>query len=52
MVLLSTWRRFHDVIFDKEVDTPYLPISPRCLIVIGAMFKSIGYRSYPNTCRC
>ena len=47
--LLKTWSLFHDEAFrDADPPLPLLPITVRSLVVIGALFKKGGYRSYPN----
>ena len=47
--LLRTWQHFHDQAFRHEDPlVPYLPITPRILIIVGALFKAGGYRSFPN----
>ena len=47
--LAATWEFFHDQAFavDDQV-VPYLPITVRILVMVGALFKAAGYRSYPN----
>ena len=47
--LLKTWRLFHHEAFGHECpEVPVLPITVRKLVIIGAMFKIGGYRSYSN----
>ena len=47
--LLKTWQHFHDQAFAHEHPlVPYLPLTARILVIIGALFKAGGYRSYPN----
>ena len=47
--LLKTWKHFHDEAFGHErPPLPLLPITVRILVMIGALFKAGGYRSYPN----
>ena len=47
--LLKTWERFHFQAFRHEhPQVPLLPLTVRCLVMIGALFKAGGYRSYPN----
>ena len=47
--LLKTWQRFRFQAFAHELpQVPLLPITARSLILIGALFKAGGYRSYPN----
>ena len=47
--LLRTWERFHREAFKtSSTMPPMLPITPAALVVIVALFKGGGYRSYPN----
>ena len=47
--LLRTWRLFHHEAFSHESPPlPVLPITVRKLVMIGALFKVGGYRSYTN----
>lgn len=47
--LATTWEYFHDQAFGhEEPAVPYLPITVRILVMVGALFKAAGYRSYPN----
>ena len=47
--LLKTWQYFHDQAFAHEIPpVPYLPLTARILVILGALFKAGGYRSYPN----
>ena len=47
--LLKTWGIFHDEAFkNSDLPLPVLPITVRSLVVIGALFKKGGDRSYPN----
>ena len=47
--LLKTWQHFHDQAFGHNYPpVPYLPITARILVMLGALFKAGGYRSYPN----
>ena len=47
--MISTWHRFHH----EALDTPaaassVLPVTIRSLVVVGALFKRGGYRSFDN----
>ena len=51
--LLKTWAHFHAEAFrrspnDATCSEPMLPLTVRSLVIIGALFKAGGYRSYPN----
>ena len=47
--LLSTWHRFHHAALDSPTSvTPVLPVTIRSLVVVGALFKRGGYRSFDN----
>jgi hypothetical protein len=46
---VNTWRRFHVLAFSGCVpEVPMIPITPRGLVHIAALFKSGGYRAFPN----
>jgi hypothetical protein len=46
---LNTWRRFHALAFkDASPVVPFLPVTPRSMVHIAALFKSGGYRAFPN----
>ena len=47
--LLGTWHRFHHEAFDTPAATPSaIPVTIRSIIVVGALFKRGGYRSFEN----
>ena len=47
--LLSTWHRFHHEAFDTPAAvSSVLPVTIRSIIVVGALFKRGGYRSFEN----
>ena len=47
--LLRTWRQFHLQVSGHVLHPlPLLPMTVRVLVMIGALFKAGGYRSYPN----
>ena len=47
--LLTTWQHFHHKAFGRvRPPLPLLPITVRILVMVGALFKAGGYRSYPN----
>ena len=46
---LNTWKRFHALAFkDSSPVVPFLPVTPRTLVHMAALFKSGGYRAFPN----
>ena len=46
---LKTWSLFHYEVFkDVRPIPPVIPITVHAIIGVGALFKSGGYRSYPN----
>ena len=47
--MVSTWHRFHHEAFDTPAAvSPVLPVTIRSLVVVGALFKKGGYRSFDN----
>ena len=47
--LINTWTAFHALAFhDAMVVVPLLPITAMILQLVGALFKSGGYRSFAN----
>ena len=47
--LLSTWHRFHHAALDSASSTSsVLPVTIRSLVIVGALFKRGGYRSFDN----
>ena len=47
--MVSTWHRFHHEALDTPAAaTPVLPVTIRSLVVVGALFKRGGYRSFDN----
>ena len=46
---LKTWQRFHTLAFSGSIPAaPVLPVTPRSLVLVAALFKSGGYRAFPN----
>ena len=46
---INTWRRFHMLAFaEPRPPVPMLPVTPRSLVLVASLFKSGGYRGFPN----
>jgi hypothetical protein len=46
---VNTWRRFHLLAFaESRPPVPMLPVTPRTLVLVASLFKSGGYRGFPN----
>jgi hypothetical protein len=46
---INTWRRFHVLAFaESRPPVPMLPVTPQTLVVVASLFKSGGYRGFPN----
>ena len=46
---INTWRRFHSLAFAaSDPVVPMIPVTPLTLVHVASLFKSGGYRGFPN----
>ena len=47
--LVKTWAKYHGLAFATIAPAPpLLPVTPRIIVAVGALFKKGGYRSFSN----